>query len=135
MTLEEGLVAHLRADGTITALVGTAPARIFRAILPQNVQYPAISFQPLSDERFNTLDGPNSMVKRRVQIDCWDDDVAGIEALSDVVRISLNGLQGDLGGFTIQHAWVDNRNSFDEVDGDRIDRRISYDFIFSYNEV
>lgn len=132
MTAEEGIVAELLADAAVSALVS---ARVFR-LLPQNVTYPAISYQRISTERFNTLDGPNDLTQIRIQVDSWAATYAAVKALATAVRQALNGVRPLLGGVTVQHVYLVAGDTDDvTIDGDRIDHRVTQDYMILMNEV
>jgi len=132
MTVEEGLVAELLADAGVSALVGT---RVYR-LLPQNVTYPAIQYQRISAERFNTLDGPNDLTQIRMQVDSWSDSYEQVKALATAVRQALNGVRNTLGSQAVQHVYLVAGDTDDvTIDGDRIDHRVTQDYMVLMQEI
>lgn len=107
------LHAHLTADAAVTALVGK---RVYPSDrLPQNVTLPAISFFDFSGQEMMNLNAPDNLVNTKTQLSCWDRTVKGVEALSVLVRASVNGLRGSLGGLAVQGVFiVDRRGSFEK---------------------
>lgn len=126
MILEEGIVAHLKADAPVFALVAS---RIYTH-LPQAVTYPAIEFSRISVDRFNTLDGPSDLVNARIQVVCWAATYAVVKDLATKVRQALNGVATTLGGVAIQRLYF-SAGETDRVDilEDRKDYSVSFDFI------
>lgn len=83
MTIANLLYAKLAADSGVSTLVST---RIYPVILPQDPTVPAISYQQISNTE---QDGTSTIRETRYQVDCWDDDFAGVESLADAVRAAL----------------------------------------------
>jgi hypothetical protein len=129
--LETGLVAFLKADGAVAALVGT---RIYRELLPQEVAFPAISYGRVSTERRQQLAGPESFTNVTIQIDCHANSSASVIALADAVIARLDGVTGAMGGATIQHGYYEQRSDLSDADGDLVRRRITLDFVFILHE-
>lgn len=130
MSLESGLYSALAADATVSSLVGT---RIYPEIMPQDVTYPAISYQRISTVRLNMLSGVDDFTQVRIQIDCWDDNYSDVKTLALAVRDALDDAKL-LGSQVIQHCYMESMQDLSQVDGDRIDRRVSMDFMVFLNE-
>lgn len=137
-TLEEGLRAHLIADGTLGPLLnaGGVPAhyRIYHEIMPPNPGYPAIVYARVSVERFLTLAGPNSLTNVRLALDIWGNTASEMKTVAQAVRDALDGLQGSIGGTTIQSCHYESEADLSIFEGDRSDRRVAYQFVFWLNE-
>ena len=102
---------HLTDDPVIAALVAT---RVYPRKLPQNVLRPAISFEQISGPRSMNLVGPDHLANPRWQISCWDSTEEGSGALVELVRKSLEGLRGSLGGLVVYGIFViDERGLFE----------------------
>lgn len=90
MTWEADLVAHLRADSGIAAVVGD---RIYPVVLPQNSAKPAITYQEITGIPQTDLSGDDGdLMEIRVQVDCWGENPRGYtaaSALADLVRVRL----------------------------------------------
>lgn len=133
MTLEEGLVAHLRAATGVGSAVanGTSPQtyRIHPEVLPQKAPLPAIRYARVSTTRGDTLGGPTDLTTVRFQIDVWHTTHDGARTLGDAVRAALDDLRGNLGGATIQQALVESWFHQSEIDGDQEEHRITVDLI------
>lgn len=131
MTAEIGLRAELAADATVAALVG---ARIYPEFMPENVTYPAITYRRVSTVRFNKMSGPDDLTQVRIQVDCWDDSYADVQTLAAAVINALDGVKTTLGAQVVSHCYLDSRQDLSEMDGDRIDRRVSLDFVIFLSE-
>lgn len=130
MSLETGLRAQLVGDATVTGLVSS---RVYPEIMPQNVQYPAISYQRISTTRTQFLTGVDDFTKVRIQVDCWDESYSGVKSLASAVKSALDG-KTLLGAVTVHHCFMSSMSDLSEVSGDREDRRVSMDFIVYIDE-
>ena len=73
----------LTGDATVAALVST---RVYRhGTAPQDVTAPYVTWSAPGGFAENAFDGACADVFR-VQVDCWSDTDAGVEALADAVR-------------------------------------------------
>ena len=135
MSIEQGLVAHLLADGPTAAIVGT---RVHPNVRPQDGELPAIVYQRISTARETDLDGPSDFVQARMRLDLWDSSYAGAKALGDTVRVALNGVglasPKTLGSEPVQLVYLDNDGDLPNFEGDRRDYRVSQDWIVIYTE-
>lgn len=131
MSLEQGLHAALVADGTVNGLVA---GRIYPEIMPQDVVYPAISYQRISTTRYQLLEGVDDFTQARLQVDCWCDSYAQVKTLALAVKSALDGVTGTLGAQAIQHCMLESMVDLSQVVGDKVHRRISMDFMIYLNE-
>lgn len=125
MSLETGLREVLINNAGVTALV---KKRVYPEIMPQDVTYPAITYERVSTVRNQHLSGVDEFTQVRVQVDCWDDSYSGVKALADAVKSALDGVRA-LGSQAIDHCFMDSMTDLSQFDGDRHDRRVSMDFI------
>lgn len=95
MTIESALYTHLTNDSNVTELVGT---RIYPLVVPQDADLPAIAYQRISGPRTHTHDGATNPAWARLQLTMVATRYSGAKALAEVVRQSLDGLAGSLGG-------------------------------------
>lgn len=86
MNVEQQVRAVLVANAGVAALV---VARIYPLLMPQGVILPAISYQRVATAPLDDLEGTQNHEWVRVQIDCWDNDYAGVKALAAAVRTAL----------------------------------------------
>lgn len=69
MTFEAALVAHLKGDAAVVALVAD---RLYPMMRPHSTPTPAVTYQRVSGQRANSLAGFTSgLTQIRVQVDCW----------------------------------------------------------------
>ena len=88
--IEIDLVAHLKADATLTALIGT---RIYPLTAPQNVVKPYITYQVINGNSNQCFSGGIYQEDIRFQIDCWSTSYANVKAISEAVVNSLVGFK------------------------------------------
>lgn len=131
MSLRDGLVAHLRANAGVAALVGT---RIYHEAMPQQVTLPAVAYAKTSVDRFRTLSGLSSLVQARVAVDVWGSTSAEVLAVAAAVKLALDGVTGLLGTTSIQHCSYESEADLSDFDGDRTDRHLSLEFVIWLNE-
>lgn len=110
ITIEEGLVYHLKANAGLIALVSD---RVYVNRLPQTVGMPAITIQRISTPRVHSHDtsGATGTARPRIQIDAWGTTYTSCKAVTDAIRAAINGYRGTMGAgataVTVQGALVD----------------------------
>jgi len=128
--IEESIHYELRHDADITALVSN---RIYPLLLPQEVTYPAISFQLISSQRIHDIGGPTGRAHPRIQIDCWAETYSGVKDLSNEVRLCLDGFKGTINAETdIGGIYLDGERDIYEVSIDIY--RVTMDFFVPHGE-
>lgn len=111
ITIEEGLVYHLKANAGIVTLVSD---RVFPNKLPQTITLPAITLQRISTPRVLTHDtsGLTGTAHPRIQFDAWGATYASCKAVTDAIRAAINGYKGTMGAgataVTVQGALIDD---------------------------
>lgn len=87
--LEANIVTLLSGSSGVSAIVST---NIFPALVPQGFDnYPALTYQVISEQRTPTLEKQNGLMQARVQINCWARTYAGAKALKEAVRNAIDG--------------------------------------------
>lgn len=132
MTLEEGLVAELKADATVSGIIGS---RVFPEVVPQGQDGAAIVYRRVSTDRESILSGYRDVIVAVLRLDCWAESFSGCWTLANAVRSLLNQLTGDLGGFTVQRIHLQAESNLSVFQGDRRDYRVSQDYVIWYVEV
>lgn len=82
MSVETDFYSAITGDGTISALIGT---RLYPAILPDDVTFPAMVYTVISD----VPTGSGICLQSRVQVDCYAVSYATVKAMRDAV-LALN---------------------------------------------
>lgn len=88
--IEIDLVAHLKADATLTNLVST---RIYPLVAPQNVVKPYITYQVINGNNKQCISGGIYQKDVRFQIDCWGLTYSNVKAVEETVIKRLEGFK------------------------------------------
>lgn len=132
MRIGEALYSKLSGTAGVTAIVGL---RIYPMVLPALCEYPAVSFQKISDVPHHLMGSDSSLRSPRYQVDCWAETFSGVRALAEAVRAALQdatGTWGGAGGVVVQRAFLDMEIEFAENPGDATVYRVSQDYIIWY---
>jgi len=90
MSIKSDLVAHLKADSEVSALVGT---RIYPLKAPQNVTNPYMTYQVVNDNSNQCIGGETYQNDTRFQIDVWDTTYSKVDAIKKAVLSALTGFK------------------------------------------
>jgi hypothetical protein len=133
MSLTSSLITYLGADTDLGPLlaIGTNPEtyRIFHEQRPDNTT-PALVFSRTGRTEGLTLNGPDGLATVRITIDAWADSSVAARNLGDKLKARLHGVTGDMAGTKIFIAYYESEIDLGDFEGDRRDKRISYDFVF-----
>lgn len=81
----------LHANSSIVAVVGT---RIFPNRRLQETDFPAITYQDISNSPLNTKDGPSKLDTQRVTVHVWSKEYTQAHAIANLVRTTLDRYRG-----------------------------------------
>lgn len=80
----------LKASADVKNIVGTNPPRIYRhGDAPQDTTRPYITWQLIFGAPENNLSDPTPCDRATVQVDCWHQTDAGVEALAAAARAAI----------------------------------------------
>lgn len=131
MTLLTDLRVFL-LDGAVIG--GLIDARMYPQVLPQNVTFPAISYSMAARESVRDIpNGPAGRARPRITINAWALNYAQSEALSNAIRLRLDGFKGSMGASDIGAIRLDN--VFDVFEEEAKAYRILNDYIISHLEI
>lgn len=131
-TLDEGIIAYMKATAGITALVST---RIYPLVLPEKATLPALVVTRISTPRIvshDTSGATGDLISPRYQFDAWGASQAATKAIADALRAALNGKKGVAGGVTLRAALADDEAP--EYDPETGLYRTRSDYIVWYQE-
>ncbi len=128
--IEQALFDKISTTPAISALVAD---RIYPRELPQEVDYPALTYFRVDTPRYDALDGPAGLAKPRFQIGIFSDSFEDLPTISKQLRTALNGFGGAVDDFTIQAVTLeDERDEAYEPETKTFQRIL--DFIVWHNE-
>lgn len=128
---------HLKDDAAIFAVTGE---RIYPLVLKQGERNTSIVYSRISAVGGMTMQGPETLVQARIQIDCWSQQLDAAASLANLVKERLNGFQGQIGyggnspanRVRIQGVFFDGEREFyDDTNGMY---RVSRDYFVWYEE-
>lgn len=82
-------------EDVLLALTVEAPAptraenRVYAVVLPQDIGFPAISYQRISDAPVNDYSGHSGLDRVRIQIDAWAQTYWEAKALGEEIRACM----------------------------------------------
>ena len=129
MPIEAVLVAYLKSVNEITGIIGTeSSTRIYPLKLPQNPDYPAVTYQVISSPRHHDIE----VAYPRIQYTSFARTYSQVKALSELLRLHLQRLKGILSGASIKQVEYINAVEFYQDDADVY--YIPQDFNIIYEE-
>jgi hypothetical protein len=80
----------LKASQSLRSIVGTNPPRIYRhGSAPQDTTRPYVTWSVIGTEPQNNLSDLPPSDRIALQVDCWHQTDAGVEALAEAVRDAI----------------------------------------------
>jgi hypothetical protein len=104
----------------------TAGNRIYPLLLPQNPEYPNITFQQISTVRMHAMQEDAPLLRVRMQIDIRGKTYADAKMLAGQVEGLLSRFRGEIGGQEVQDILLDNEMDLYETEQET--RRVSQDY-------
>ena len=87
--IEETLFTRLSTFAGLTALIGTAPVRLFPVIMPEGTVKPAVTYQLISGPREAAMGSDPGLVHARYQFTAWDITNLSVRNVIKQVRLAL----------------------------------------------
>lgn len=131
--IEDAIYSILSADPAVAGVVGT---RIFPVMMPEQVGYPALSFQTISADEFHTLDRSSGLVHQRLQIDAWGNRYRDVKLLQKKVRDVLEATYGYFDGPNgpVNINGILREDERDSYEKETRTYRCGQDFLIFYND-
>jgi hypothetical protein len=132
---EAALVARLKADTQLAAIVGT---RIYPLVIPQKGATPALVYAIPNTDRARNLAGAAGVATARVLIDARASSYATVKALQEILR-QYDGFAGTLAGnvVVLNTVMADQTDEFEWPAGTGTDQgthHLTLEFRFKYRE-
>jgi len=134
MSIKGGMVAHLKADAGVAAIVGT---KVYPVPIPQGQSAPYLLYQRYDTDHIRDLSGPSGLRRTSFQLDAYSESPAEAEALSESVRLSLDGWRGTWSGIRVTSVILEKiTDAFinDPDGGEDVLYRVSIDIIVWHAE-
>jgi hypothetical protein len=149
MTIQDALVAFLKAD---TALMATVGNRLYPVDAPQGQGFPRILYTRTHTEDDQTLSASTDQPVVRISVDCQGGQDAGAYAVARDLAIAVKNSQGGAGGLRLKEfrgrmggvggVWVDATRLDDESDSpipprdgsDKSIQQVSLELVMSIKE-
>jgi len=133
--LVEGVIAHLRAQSSITDLTGT---RIRASQAGEDDDLPYVTLIMVSDPSVYHMGGASGIAQARIQIDCIGSLPLEATNVAEAIRSSISGFRGTMGTVAVRRCHKADRagpDFFQAQDGkDKGKYRMRMDFMIDYNE-
>lgn len=85
--IETAIYSVLSADTTITAATSS---RIYPVVMPQNVTFPAITYQRINSNPVNDLGGYSNLTNPHIAVNCWATRYDEAKELAEDVHDAIN---------------------------------------------
>jgi len=128
------LYTYLSTYAGLSAIIGT---RIYPDTLPQNVAYPAATYQYVDDDEIDTFEQPNTLISPTYQFDSYAKTRAVADSIADQLRLAFknySGVMGGTGGVTVSGVELVSRNTSTETDRNETIYRTIIEFKIYYQE-
>lgn len=125
---------RLLASVAVSTIVGD---RVKPDTLDQKQTLPAIRYEMIASESFQTLQKSGHLMRTRIQVDCYGATRLQANTVAAAVKNNLDGFSGILGSLQVFSCVLDNR--FDSVDppqsgGATWRKRRTMDFVIVHTE-
>lgn len=134
ITLQESLVAYLRANATVATLVAD---RLCPAIIPMDWPLPALAYQRIASDEDLTHNGLRTWGRTRIQFTAQAKSYAEATAVINAVKDALRGFRGQMsaGGVEVHGAFCENDVDSFGSEGDELDRAtVRVDIVFVHRQ-
>ena len=134
MNLYEALYHRLTNYSNLTTLTST---RIYPIKMPQEVSYPAVTFQVISGlPRGHLMGSDDSLAAPRVQVSAWGETLSDAVDVADQIKAALQDFSGTMGGVsgvTVQRIFIESEQ-IPVIDPDVDVYQVAQDFIIWWEE-
>lgn len=108
MSIRSGLFSYLSGQASVTAIVGTSPARIYPVYLPEGRPRPSLLYKRTDGGHDHTLKGSAGNALAKFEIDVIADSYSEADALAEVVRQVMQGFKGMFGTTDVRSVILDD---------------------------
>lgn len=115
MGLETELYKHLRDNPGVSAVVSN---RIYPSQAPTSAVLPYVTYTRIADVPDRHLLGPSGLSRATIQIDCWGATNSQNAAVSEAIRLALDGRRDELGEVDVRSIILENETESVEAPDD-----------------
>lgn len=126
--LRTSLRARLLDNPDLSTMVGGN--RVYPVHLPQATDYPAITYQKISDVGEPNLAEVSRIRTARMQIDTWAEVPADAWKLADHVRTQMDGFQGTVSGVRFAASMIDSETDLYEDAIEKFRVTVDYEIVY-----
>tara|TARA_R110000782_G_scaffold235443_1_gene321468 strand:+ start:45 stop:431 length:387 start_codon:yes stop_codon:yes gene_type:complete len=127
--IAKAIYGILSNDADVISYVST---RIYPNVIPENVDFPAISFYISSSNPDNQKVDASSLNTCTVQVKCVHDDYLLNTELADYVRIALDKLKGTHYTIEIQTTFFNGTDDLYDSTAQKHMKILNFNFIYKY---
>lgn len=88
MSLESAIYTVLTGNADVKRMV---TRRVYPIVLPQNCDFPAVSYQRITGVKVNDLQGYGNLQNARIQVDAWAKSYDEVKQLGAYIHTAMNG--------------------------------------------
>lgn len=103
-----------------------AGSRVYPQVLPQEPTYPAVTYQQVSAVPLRAMGADGSVLRVRVQVNCWGKTYAEALSLAGAVEARMSRFSGEAGGVTVLDTLLDS--SLERYELESNTRRVIQDY-------
>lgn len=136
--IEDGLFEILSQASAVTAIVGTNPVRVYPLLAPEPPTYPFVAYSLVSETNSSAMGSDTGVLRRRMQMDCYDTTAKGARVLADAVKTALKRYRGTVnygtgptaGSVTIQDIFILGQTDIFDFEAKKFKRAVDLDVVF-----
>lgn len=128
--VEEFLYNRLKNFAGLSALIGS---NVFHVKIPAGQTVPAVSYQKISANHVESMQGSSGLCFSSFQIDAWARESDDVKAIAEQVRLALQGYVTVYSGMQI--FGINYMNELDLYDDDAEEFRVLMEYVVHHSEV
>ena len=125
-TIEDGIYAEVTGDATVAGYIST---RLYANILPQNVTYPAATYQRVAGGKLHTQGTDSGVAEPLFQITVYSEEYDEAVNIREAIRAVLQDFSGDIGskGVTVLAVLLDDQDEGYDPTVERFYQRLDFE--------
>lgn len=131
-SIEAAIEARAIAVAGLTALIGTAPTRLYPVVAEQGALLPYVTYDVIDDPPPHVMNADKDS-QARVQYDIWASSWAIARQVRDQMLVAYDRLAGVFGGTTVQASICLNRGRQVQPEEAGLTPRLTMEFQMTYS--